>query len=102
MLDVLKSFQPGTLLSVLFMLFLVNFYAGNVSAGWQDPWFSSLGLLLGIPVMLFKALASSSFGILAPLGALVVLAYIVRLQEAVGQGVYVCILAGWMLLSLGV
>lgn len=102
MLSSLGEFDTFALASVLFLLAAIAIYTGNATGGGDNLFFGSLGLLIGIPVLAFKAIVGSSLGFLSPVLALVVLLYLVKLREVVGEAVYVCILGGWMLISLGV
>ncbi|MBI4361400.1 hypothetical protein HY572_06555 [Candidatus Micrarchaeota archaeon] len=97
----LSEFQTGTVVSVL-MVIAVGHAAFVGGSPMDSVWMWGLGFLSYAPVMLLNALASSSWALLTPLAALAVLAYLMELQKAVGEGIYLVILAAGILMGWGV
>ncbi len=95
----LDGFEPGFLITVLFIMAYSHIWLGDIGSGSEDLFFGSLGWLVGLPIRL---LALSSGTLFMPLVALGVLAYIIALRSLVGEAVGLAILSSWALISLGV
>ncbi|MBI2445194.1 hypothetical protein HYV43_02285 [Candidatus Micrarchaeota archaeon] len=95
------AFSEGTIVSLVFVLVLGDFFVGTAGRASDSFWVWSLGSIIAVPMAVLKGL-SGVFPLFGPVAALLALGLFVQLKDSLGSGVYAAILIGAVLLGLGV
>ncbi len=99
-MNLAEHFQEGNIITLVFILVAIDLYANGVSAS-ESFWIWSLAAIWTIPITLLKMLAVAN-PLLGPAAALAGLFIIMAIKESFGAGVWLAILAGSMVMALGV